>query len=663
MEKTCETEKPGFRTRKVTQQSDEICKFALDHGVVLDYLLAILNDCHKLLPLYGVVDLARDIKTVKRRFAHEGLSFATKTLPSFFDSVVTYLETGVSAYHSFRKKRGAAYPVFLQQLTAQIYEHPYDDCTVKCMECLYQFCVAFKKLQGPYKNGVLAKQLCEFVNVDEDLPRESSSVMQDKILARAYEIVTDVCDGLDPQDPDQAELFTPRPGPGATNTPTDRHMRYRPHVLYTQLSEEFNYKEWFFPPNSSQQYHRWDLRCGTYRDIRHLKTDISPTSRFKFVPKTYSKARGICIEELEMQWLQQGIRKALYHRIEHHPMTSGFVNFTNQNINGSLALQASFSSEYATIDMSSASDRIPRWLVERLFSGNENLMRALIACSTTKIKLPKQKGLPSQMNVRKYAPMGSALCFPVMGLVHFALITAIVEFFSLPWMNFPVWVYGDDIVVPTRTARLVMTYLPIFGMKINKEKSFYNSRFRESCGVHAYNGVDITPIRFKSIVKSPARNQELISAVKNEAALYKKGFKDTALLIRQQVQKVFQHRVNVSSFPFVGPKSSVLGWIREANDAPRVRHLGYKRRWVDNFQRFEYSVLVLEPRVEKPPLLSEGEGYLHALVMQPENDNIVEFGPQKQDVGARRVGGLSEELLIRRRWVPSSAFVNSLGKN
>jgi len=421
-------------------------------------------------------------------------------------------------------------------------------------------------------------------------------------------------------------------------------MRFQPHVRYATLEEHFPYREWFHPPScGSRVKSPWNLQVGKQRRVP-LKEEFAPTSRLKFVPKTFSKARGICIEQLETQYLQQGVKNALYRRIERHPLTKNRVNFTRQDINGELARWSSSNRSLATIDMSSASDRISRKLVAYLFGDNQELLTALLALSTETIELPDTINFIVDFPAAKYAPMGSALCFPVMALVHYALIHAIMECSSPPHAKARfVYVYGDDIIIPVEYVQAVYDWLPRFGMKLNESKSFSRSYFRESCGTHAYLGKVITPSRFKSVIKTTSPMSELISALKIEAELFKKGFKRAAKTIRVAIYKVKHFRAHL--FPVVTPKSQILGWIREKCDAPydptlKVR----KRRWNCDYQRFEYLVRCLVPRIDDiPPLLDDESGYLRKLVTRTYED-------------AKEVSGSCDDLRVMHKWLPRSAF-------
>lgn len=641
-------------------------EFVKSHDHVVEYLKALLQDTYEINPLYDRTGYLRDLKTIERRYRCEGLSFATKTLPGFFDSILNYLETGISSFPGFKKIPGTARPLFLRQLTEAIYTDPYSDNAALCIKHLYQLCASFKKLKGPYKKSVLVEQLNKFVWTDAALHMKVMySMLSDvdcDILVKAKHLVDQILEGLNPFDPNQAEKFIPRPGPGATNSPIEKYMRYQPHTFYTQLAEVFDYEEWFFSEPKNYRGYKINnaLKPSSMLDSKHyidnLKSSVLLTSRFKFVHKTYGKPRCICIEEYEMQWLQQGVRRALYDRIQTHPLSRDYVRFNDQSKNGQLALQSSTGLPdehgriFATIDMSEGSDRIPRWLVEYLFGGNPELCKALLTLSTRIIELPKELHHRGFILSNKYAPMGSALCFPVMGLVHFVLIKSIISSYYPPHINdVPVYVYGDDIIVETKYCDAIYATLPHFGMKINVDKSFVKSRFRESCGVHAYNGMVVTPTRFKSIVTKHICFSEVITALKDEGALFAKGYKNTASLIRSHLEQF--PWIRAKRMPYVGPKSPVVGFIRDDKTAAAWFDKNqFRRKKSERYQCVLYKARVLvKAKLDKtPPFLLDDFWYLRW-----QTTNTKEFTTRDIYDFAR------DDLKIHWQWLPQSAFFNA----
>lgn len=649
MHNSTEPEKP-VSARKRLSRSEKINTNddALRMLGIVEYLLL---DCWNSTPSYRSVDFVRDRNTIRKRCVHEGVPFFTSTLPSFFDSLLNSLENGVSSFPGWKLGEGA-YPLFLSGLTRMIVEHPNDGRTAKYVKLIYQLTYSFKKLKGPYTKSTLNKQLVEFCEIDSDLSYLDLDVMAlQPIIKAARRTISKVCRGYDPFDTDQAEYFLPRPGPGATNSPTEYHERFRPHVVYTQLSEVFDYNEWFHPPSYRTPATNRDLRLGKTRHKYETKSCDSPTSRLKFVHKTYGKARSICIEENETQYLQQAISNGLRHAIGNCSLTKDYINFADQSINGKLALESSRTKQYSTIDMSAASDRIWRDLVEKLFWDNEPMLRALMACSTRVTTIPDTINFITDLPTHKYAPMGSALCFPVMSLVHFSLIRAIIDLHGdTATKSREVYVYGDDIIVDCAHIPAIYKWLPMFGMKINEGKSFAHSLFRESCGVHAYNGVDVTPTRFKHLVKSHPTYPELISVLNNEAALFKAGFTETARYIRTQFRRSTSPLTR--SLPYVSERSACIGFMRADNGllAQTLREM--RQKWDGRFHRWLYKAVVVVP-VKREHKMSEYEGYLRWLLVKPR-------GNPREDcrqLSATLVVGSDAEFRIRHQWVPAQAIV------
>jgi hypothetical protein len=171
--------------------------------------------------------------------------------------------------------------------------------------------------------------------------------------------------------------------------------------------------------------------------------------------------------------------------------------------------------------------------------------------------------------------------------------------------------------------------LPLFGMKFNTEKSYTHSWFRESCGLHAYKGVEITPEYFKYLPNYHSPRDVVLSLLSTEARLFRKGYNRTAALVRSELQKV--KCIGGYEFPYVRPKSPILGWIREDKDAPSCRHIGLKRRWnTDSLTNcvIDGRVIAPEDRCCDDTFSNtpnpKGNGYweVRALVARPSQDTL-----------------------------------------
>jgi len=185
-------------------------------------------------------------------------------------------------------------------------------------------------------------------------------------------------------------------------------------------------------------------------------------------------------------------KKSLYRQVDASSIFGGQVNFVDQTVNQKLT----FRSYVATLDLKDASDRISLDLVIDVFP--QNLVRKLIACRSAQYVLPSGK----VGDMQKFAPMGSAVCFPIMALVAYATVCSAIYLAGgpLPRRNKDVFVYGDDIICPNEYAHIAISALESVGLCVNVQKSYINSRFRESCGQDTLDQSTVTPLRSKKLI-------------------------------------------------------------------------------------------------------------------------------------------------------------------
>lgn len=637
-------EKPKNRNHAGVSKS-ELRKYGNDRmNFILSMFQAVLADFVNVNSSYRRGDSAKDYATIERRLRSEGLGFISKTLPSMMESLYIYLECGYSSYPGFKLQPGAEYPVLLNRLFRDVYAH--DDGSGPAFGQIYQICSLFKKLKGPFLQTVYRKELRSFAETDQEIGSiDFTKEPLVPIIDNARQLINKLFEIRTKGEPNQ-RLMLPRPGPGATNTPVDKHMRYQPHVLYTDLDEEFGYFEFYYR-------HSLDFVNGAGRYLYLPKRDI-PKSRFKFVHKYLGKPRGICIEENEMQFFQQALKKYMCERLERHPLTRGKINFTSQSINQILAMESSKDRLLATVDMSAASDRVARELVFRLF-WDTWLGDMLDVVSTRVVETPEGDDIWTH----KFAPMGSGVCFPTMAVVHWALITSIIQLSSVPHANEvakSVYVYGDDIVLPSQAIQAIYDYLPLFGMKLNTTKSFHASHFRESCGVHAYNGVDVTPVYVNHALQTTQSKSDvttLLSLIAKESQFYCKGFHETSRCIQSLVHKHFW------LLPTTGRDSPVLGWKRDGrSDLSGLIDAARRTRDNDALQTFELELQTVVPRYKgRPGVFTQDDSYLRYLLTGAKSDGSISLSDKKSDgtfkvpFASATVPGAVEDLTVRRRWI------------
>lgn len=631
-----QSRKPANRNQKGKQKVSKRTANKLQCEFAQKHLCALLIDAKNNLPSYRSADLRMDVRTIERRIKSEGLPFATLSLPTLVQGLFDLLEGRNATFPGF-KVRGD-HPVFLRGLFRVVLSGSEAE-KVKGFDYLYSIAVGFKKLKGPYKKSILSEQFREFKKVDEDLG-DIDLFTQDRlpILQLARQYVKSVIKSIDLDD----RKCLPRPGPGATNHYVAKHMRYRPHKLYAQIERHLPFMDGWYSS------HPWDVVVQSDHYTKLFQTRIlnAPFSRFKFVPKTAGKARGICIEENEVQFLQQALRRVITDRISACEHTKRNLCLNDQHVNANLAQLASIAKTYCTIDMSEASDRVSRELVSWLFQDNQRLHDALMALSTRWIEPPEEVDELCPIKTNKFAPMGSALCFPVMTLVHYALCKAIIRLSAIhdrKTKSRKVYVYGDDIIIPNDCYTAVTDWLPQFGMKLNHTKSFHRSHFRESCGIHAFHGRDITPVYVKHIPYQQSFG-ELFSYLAVEHTLFKKGFETTAGLHRSWIKRTQGMRMpevpeNSDLIGFKRPITIFHGLVPQKHEAEIAR----RKRWNADLQCWEYLVYSLRRGTKVLNFPHDIDAYLRwQLVHCEESAKIVDA-----------LRGYS----FRKRWVPASALV------
>jgi hypothetical protein len=260
-----------------------------------------------------------------------------------------------------------------------------------------------------------------------------------------------------------------------------------------------------------------------------------------------------------MQYAQQGIRSIIYDLLESYELTAGHINFRDQSVNQNQAISGSIDGQLATIDLSDASDRVPRDLALEMFRAYPEFQGAIDACRSTKAELPDGRIIGP---LRKFASMGSALCFPVESMYFYTICVAALlrnRKLSVSRRNVysvtrDIYVYGDDLIVPVNDAGTVLEYLQKYNCKVNTRKSFWSGNFRESCGVDAYRGKQVTPVYIRRQRPENRRQaSELISWSRTANLFFKKGYYRTAEFMHTMCERV------IGLYPDVPDTSSALG--------------------------------------------------------------------------------------------------------
>jgi len=303
-------------------------------------------------------------------------------------------------------------------------------------------------------------------------------------------------------------------GPGSTSlghkTVREKELNIRHCIQSLEIAGKRIYAK------SNRVKHRIERRP---RDAKHIP-----------VKKDSGALRSITAEAINMQEVQQKVKRLMYRYTDEGVINlSRFVKFADQTRSRTLAKRGSQGPVNdltpATLDQSAASDWLSSELVVNAFSGNN--LHYLMCARTWSVKVQGPWFLSYKpVTVNMYAGMGSATTFPVQTTIFTAVslmavcaalykrifghrasyIECVQEFLredgsltsDVLVYTKNIRVYGDDIIVPEFSTTELFILLEQFGLRVNHKKSFFgNSAVREACGVFAFAGHDISPVRFR----------------------------------------------------------------------------------------------------------------------------------------------------------------------
>jgi len=352
---------------------------------------------------------------------------------------------------------------------------PGDELSVDAVRFLRQLACLLSKLRVD-RSDLLAEHLLEY-RYSEDLFRTESLVQAQKGTFYSS-MVMDVRNVLSPVirafelDPRLA-----RHGPGAVSDPSIK----TPLGKFSKLGADCRV-----------DYLLRKEGHGSMGGFSPFPLSVQDrTSRLIFVPKTWKKMRGISAEPAGLQFFQQAIYRSIRRAITATSL-SQVIDLGDQGKSRLLAQRGSRDGSLATIDLSSASDSVTRQIVRDIF-GASSLCRWLLATRSTHTLIENER-----LELNKFAPMGSACCFPVECLIFAGVaIATVVRKFGWCGSFRDFQVFGDDIICPSSHALDLMENLVSLGFTVNSDKSYADGDYRESCGMEAWRGSEITPLRLK----------------------------------------------------------------------------------------------------------------------------------------------------------------------
>ena len=239
----------------------------------------------------------------------------------------------------------------------------------------------------------------------------------------------------------------------------------------------------------------YDALRKTFRGWSHAPGDVMMNTTVNVVevnlvttvPKNAKTDRTIAIEPCWNSFFQHGIGDAIRRRLYRR---HGLLGNTAQALHQKLACEGSLNGTLATIDLKGASDSVSLALCELLLPPMLN--RMLLSVRSDHGLTPTQE----IVTYEKMSSMGNGATFEVETAVFYSLAVAVCGSGSA---------YGDDIIVPRERAPMLVALLNELGFEVNQKKTHLVGHFRESCGGHYFNGLDVTPPYFKKQLNSLPR--------------------------------------------------------------------------------------------------------------------------------------------------------------
>lgn len=369
-------------------------------------------------------------------------------------------------------------------------------------------------------------------------------------------------------------------------------------------------------------------------------------ARLIAVPKTLKSPRMIASEPTSHQFIQHGLMKWMRANLPHSLKTC--VSFLDQQPSRVACLRASASGSHATVDLSSASDRLSCWVVERVFQYNWDFLEALWASRTRTCHIRVRNaegqsvGEEELLLLKKFAPMGSGVTFPVQSVVYAAAAIASVIYDSgrplrsisrklILKVAHQVRVFGDDIILPSNSVPTLVRLLEHLELRINVSKTHWQGHFRESCGMDAYAGVDVTPT-YLSAFDPGTFGEELASWVTVGNNAHHAGLWNLASAMLAKIPR------DVTKLIPVMPWKSRIACLSNFTFSPQSPQ-GTKTRWNKNLQRAEVLGLQLSSK--------------RSVVRRDGYQNLLQYFVEAPPPDLNWSSGVLERprLRLRKRWV------------
>lgn len=221
-------------------------------------------------------------------------------------------------------------------------------------------------------------------------------------------------------------------------------------------------------------------------------------AKLALVPKSYKAFRIITNEPTALVLYQQGLARSWREYYSCHSELSGrYTAERGPEVQRRKALEGSYHGRYATVDLSSASDSVSMTFFNTAFKHLPRTKQYLEMGRSKYVDPPDElQGLSCPIELNFFAGMGNPLTFNLEVAVFLAIGAEAISNCGGDFRHSILSVVGDDIIIEVKYYDELVRLLQEYGFIVNTDKSYSANRthrFRESCGLHALDGCDVTP--------------------------------------------------------------------------------------------------------------------------------------------------------------------------
>lgn len=190
------------------------------------------------------------------------------------------------------------------------------------------------------------------------------------------------------------------------------------------------------------------------------------------IPKNAQKSRVIAVASIGDQVADSSVAFGIYQLLE---SIGCWIRREGEDAQEAHKKAISLPSN-STIDFSAASDSVLKLVVQWLF-GDTPLGSALEDVSVRQVFIDE-----ASVSIPMQSTMGRRVTFPLMTLMLATLAQVISGTRTERSDGTTPQVFGDDVIIANEHAKLFIACCEAIGFKVNKDKTFISSEFRESCG-------------------------------------------------------------------------------------------------------------------------------------------------------------------------------------